>query len=149
PGRPPGRGARRFAELASRYVEQYGTKTNKRWQQADHLVRRHLLPARRGLAANTITRARARSVMARIAAASLAYQVLSSASALCTWARKQELRANNPARGVERNATVSRERVLSDTEVPLFWQAFSEAGVPGMALQVLLLTGQRPDEVTH
>ena len=50
---------------------------------------------------------------------------------------------------MERNATVSRERVLSDAEVPLFWQAFSEAGVPGMALQVLLLTGQRPGEVTH
>ena len=50
---------------------------------------------------------------------------------------------------MERNATVSRERVLSDSEVPLFWHAFSEAGVPGMALQVLLLTGQRPGEVTH
>jgi integrase len=33
--------------------------------------------------------------------------------------------------------------------VPLFWQAFSEAGVHGMALQVLLLTGQRPGEVMH
>src|SRR5262249_47860089 len=84
-----------------------------------------------------------------IAGASLANQVLASASAIFTWATKQELLANNPCRGVERNATVSRERVLSDTEVPLFWQAFSEAGAPGMALQVLLLTGQRPGEVTH
>jgi integrase len=50
---------------------------------------------------------------------------------------------------VDRNATASRERVLSDTEVPLFWEAFGKAGVPGMALQVLLLTGQRPGEVTH
>jgi len=33
--------------------------------------------------------------------------------------------------------------------VPLFWQAFSEAWLPGMALQALLLTGQRPGEVTH
>jgi hypothetical protein len=38
-------------------------------------------------------------------------------------------------RGVERNATVSRERELSDTEVPLFWEAFSEAGLPGMAFK--------------
>jgi len=87
--------------------------------------------------------------MSKIDAPILANQVLASASAIFTWATKQELLANNPARGVERNATVSRERVLSDTEVPLFWQAFSEAGVPGMALQVLLLTGQRPGEVTH
>lgn len=39
--------------------------------------------------------------------------------------------------------------MLSDAEVPLFWQAFGEAGLPGMALQVLLLTGQRPGEVAR
>jgi integrase len=39
--------------------------------------------------------------------------------------------------------------VLSDAEVPLFWQAFGDAGLPGVALQVLLLTGQRPGEVAH
>jgi len=101
------------------------------------------------LRANSITRADVRAVMSKIDAPILANQVLASASAIFTWATKQELLTNNPARGVERNATVSRERVLSDTEVPLFWQAFSEAGAPGMALQVLLLTGQRPGEVTH
>ena len=90
-----------------------------------------------------------RSVMSKINGPILANQVLASASAIFTWATKQELLANNPCRGVERNATVSRERVLSDAEVPLFWQLFSEAGAPGMALRVLLLTGQRPGEVTH
>jgi integrase len=62
---------------------------------------------------------------------------------------KQELLTNNPCRGVERNETVSRERVLSDAEVPLFWQSFSETGLIGEALKVLLLTGQRPGEVAH
>jgi integrase len=37
--------------------------------------------------------------------------------------------------------------VLSDAEVKLFWQAFGQAGVAGAALQVLLLTGQRPGEI--
>src|SRR6516162_6560797 len=143
------RGAGTFAEMASRYVEEYAKKRNKSWQQADHIVRRHLLPAWGALRANTITRADVRSLISKINGPVLANQVLASASALFTWATKQELLANNPCRGVERNATVSRERVLSDSEVPLFWQAFSEAGVPGIALQVLLLTGQRPGEVTH
>jgi integrase len=141
------RGAGTFAEMASRYVEEYAKKRNKSWQQADALVRRYLLPAWGSLVANTITRADVRAVMSKIDAPMLANQVLASASAIFTWATKQELLANNPCRGVERNATVSRERVLSDAEVPLFWQAFSEAGVPGMALRVLLLTGQRPGEV--
>jgi integrase len=39
--------------------------------------------------------------------------------------------------------------MLSDAEIPLFWKAFGNAGIPGVALQVLLLTGQRPGEVTH
>jgi integrase len=140
------RGAGTFAEIATRYLEEYAKKRNKSWQQADALVRRYLLSTWGSLSANTITRSDVRSVMGRIDAPVLANQVLASASAIFTWATKQELLANNPCRGVERNATVSRERVLSDTEVPLFWQAFGEAGVPGMALQVLLLTGQRPGE---
>jgi integrase len=36
---------------------------------------------------------------------------------------------------------------LSDSEVPLFWAAFDDAGVYASALKVILLTGQRPGEV--
>ena len=92
------RGAGTFAEMASRYVEEYAKKRNKSWQQADHLVRRHLLPAWGALRANTITRADVRSVMSKINGPVLANQVLASASALFTWAMKQELLANNPCR---------------------------------------------------
>jgi integrase len=144
------RGAGTFAEMANRYVEECAKKRNKSWQQADGLVHRYLLPVWGNLNANTITRSDVRAMMSKMGNARiLANQALTAASAIFTWATKQELLANNPCRGVERNATVSRERVLSDTELPLFWQAFSAAGAPGMALQALLLTGQRPGEVTH
>ena len=138
-----------FAALASRYLEEHAKKKNKSWRQADKLVRRYLLPPWGDLSANTITRSDVRAVIGKINGPILANQVLAAASAIFTWAVKQELLTNNPCRGVERNETVSRERVLSDAEVPLFWQAFGEAGLPGMALQVLLLTGQRPGEVTR
>jgi integrase len=39
--------------------------------------------------------------------------------------------------------------VLSDSEVPLFWSAFADEGEIGAALKTILLTGQRPGEVTH
>src|SRR5262249_19100125 len=52
-------------------------------------------------------------------------------------------------RGIDRYETTSRERVLDDSELPLFWQAFDKAGVAGTALKLILLTGQRPGEVTH
>jgi integrase len=143
------RGNGTFAEVAQRYVEEYAKKENKSWKQAEALVRRNLLPAWGKLSANTITRSDVRAVMGKIDAPITANQVLASASAIFSWAIKQELLVSNPCHGVERNATQSRERVLSDTEVPRFWEAFDKADLPGTALQVLLLTGQRPGEVTH
>jgi integrase len=136
-----------FAEMAHRYVEEHAKKRNKSWQQAEALVRRNLLPSWGNLIAQSLTRADVRAAMAKIASPTVANQTVKAASAIFAWAVKQELLTSNPCHGVEHNATASRERVLADTEVPLFWKAFGEAGVPGMALQALLLTGQRPGEV--
>jgi integrase len=144
-----GRQSATFGALASRYVEEYAKQKNKSWPQADQLVRRYLLPMWGELDASAITRADVRAVLAKVNGPVAANQVLASASAIFTWAGRQEILTNNPCRGVERNAMVSRERVLSDGEVPLLWSAFSNAGMAGMALKVLLLSGQRPGEVTN
>ncbi len=143
------RGTGTFAELANRYVEEHAKKRNKSWQQAEALVRRNLLPSWGNLIAQSITRSDVRAVMGKIASPTTANQTLAAASAIFTWAVKQEILSYNPCRGVEHNPTTSRERVLADAEVPLFWEAFGKADLPGIALQVLLLTGQRPGEVTH
>ena len=144
------RGAGTFAELAERYREEYARKKNKSWRQADYLVRRYLLPAWGKLSAESIKRSDVRAVIGRIAGPSLANQVRAAASAIFSWAVKQELVEINPCRGVERNETRSRERVLADAEVALFWRAFDDTGlVRSAALKALLLTGQRPGEIIH
>jgi integrase len=144
------RGAGTFAELAECYLEQHAKKHNKSWQQPDRLVRRYLLPKWGKLQAATIVRADVKAIMAKIAAPILANQVLAAGSSIFSWAVKQEFLAANPCRGVDRNETRSRERILADSEVPLFWTAFDDAGlVVSCALKTLLLTGQRPGEVTH
>src|SRR5262249_30156660 len=66
-----------------------------------------------------------------------------------SWAVKQEVVTVNPCRGIDRHQTTSRERVLSDSELPRFWAAFDNAGFAGTALKLILLTGQRPGEVGH
>jgi integrase len=144
------RGTGSFAELAARYVEEFAKRNNKSWRQADALVKRHLLPKWARLDAKSITRADVRALMAKIAAPVVANQTLAAASAIFSWGIKQEVVTLNPCLGVERNKTVSRERILSDAELPLFWNAFADAGVTrAAALRVLLLTGQRPGEVAH
>jgi len=130
-----------FTELASQYVELHARKHNKSWRQAEALVRRHLLPRWDKLKATAITRADVRAVMIRIDAPIVANQTLAAASAIFSWAIKQEILTVNPCKLVGRNPTTDRERVLSDEEVRLLWEKLDPA------LKLILLTGQRPGEV--
>jgi integrase len=130
-----------FADLASQYVELHAKKHNKSWKQADKLVARYLLPKWGKIKASAVTRADVRAAMIRIEAPIVANQVLASASAIFTWAVKQEIVNVNPCHGVDRNPTSDRERVLSDAEVALLWPQLD----PG--LKLILLSGQRPGEV--
>ena len=144
------RGAGTFADLAQRYVEQYARKENKSWQQSDYLVRRYLLPRWGKLQAVSIARADVKAVMARIEAPILANQVLAATSAIFSWAVREEVLPANPCKLVPRNKTTSRERVLSDSELPRFWAACDDVGlIEGRALRMILLTGQRPGEIAH
>jgi integrase len=139
-----------FAELAARYVETYAKRKNKSWRQAERLVRRSLLPHWGKLKAADITRVDVKAMMARIEAPVLANQTLAAASAIFAWAIREDILKANPCAKVERNEVHSRERVLSDGELPRFWAAFDAAGlVKSSALKMILLTGQRPGEVAH
>ena len=142
------RGAGAFAELATKYVEQYAKKENKSWRQAAALIERFALPRWGKLQASTITRSDVKTMMARIEAPIVANQTLAAVSAIFSWGVKEELVAANPCKLVDRNATRARERVLSDSEVPQFWKAFDALDpVRGAALKAILLLGQRPGEV--
>jgi integrase len=144
------RGAGTFADLADRYLAEHAKKRNKSWKQARWLVERYLLPRWGKLDAATVTRADVRALVGKIEAPITANQVLAAASAVFSWGVKVEVVATNPCRGVDRNKTTSRERVLSDGEVLRFWSAFDDCGlVVGSALKTILLTGQRPGEVAH
>jgi integrase len=129
-----------FGELAARYVSEWAKRRNKSWQQADYLVRTHLLPRWSRLDAKSITRADVRAAIGAIESPSVANQVLASASAILSFGIEVEVLPFNPARGVARNPSRSRERVLSDSEIAAFWPHLSPP------LRALLVCGQRPGE---
>ena len=96
----------------------YAKKRNKSWKQADTLVQRYLLPRWGKLQAATITRADVRAMMARIEAPVLANQVLAAASR-DLHAGRSSRRSSPPTPAAGRaQRDPSRERVLSDSEVP-------------------------------
>ena len=138
-----------FEELAARYVEQHAKKHNK-CLEASRDAGPQISDSTVGQAASrpTFRGPMSKTAMAAIAAPVLANQVLASASAIFSWAIREELLKDNPARQVDRHKTTSRERVLSDSEIAQFWAAFDDAGLlQGTALKMILLTGQRPGEV--
>jgi integrase len=137
-----------FADLAKAYVERRAKKKNKSWPQADKLVRKHLIPKWGKLAASSITRSDVKAMVERIAAPTVGNQTLAAASAIFSWAIREDMLKTNPCMKVERNATASRDRILSDSEIPLFWAAFDDV-YEGALLKMILLTGQRPGEVRH
>jgi integrase len=137
------RGRGSFEQVAKRYVEEHAQKKNKSWRQADALVSKYLLPRWAKLDIGNIRRADVKAAIAAIAAPVLANQVLAAASAVFSWAVRQEIITSNPCSGVERNDTTSRERVLSDAEIAAFWPHLSTS------LKMVLLTGQRPGEIAH
>jgi integrase len=144
------RGVGTFAELHERYLEGHAKKYNKSWQQADALIRRHALPKWGKLHASAITRGDIKQMMTRIEAPITANQTLAAVSAIFTWGVREEIVTANPCKLVERNPTQSRERVLADSEVSLFWKALDDVDpTRAAALKMILLTGQRPGEVAH
>ena len=138
-----------FEELAARYVDDYAKRNNKSLEASRRAGQRYLIPRWAKLQAADITRADVKTMMAAIGAPVLANQVLASASAIFSWAIREEILKDNPARLVDRHKTTSRERVLSDSEIPKFWTAFDDAGlIRGHALKLILLSGQRPGEIS-
>ena len=132
------RADRDLRRLASQYVELHAKKHNKSWRQAERLVARHLLPRWGKLKASAITRADVGAMMLRIEAPIVANQVLAAASAIFSWAIRQEILTVNPCKLVDRNPTTDRERVLSDEEVALLWPKLDPA------LQLILLPASGP-----
>jgi integrase len=135
------RGHGTFAELAERYLNEYAKKKNKSWRQADFLMRKYLLPKWGKL--SSVTRRDVEVMHASVEKPVLANQVIAAASAIFSWAVKKAIITVNPCVGVDRNKTKARERVLSDSEVALFWPKLNPA------LRMILLTGQRPGEIEH
>jgi integrase len=137
------RGRGSFEQVAGRYLNEHARKRNKSWRQADALVSKYLMSRWAKLDIASIRRTDVKAAIAAIAAPVLANQVLAAASAIFSWAVRQEIIATNPCIGVEKNDTTSRERVLSDAEIAAFWPHLS------VSLKMVLLTGQRPGEVAH
>ena len=80
---------------------------------------------------------------------SVAWVTLARVGRLFSWLVERRVIEKNPCIGVSRpDTSTARDRVLSDAELHWFWLACDALGWPfGPLLKLLLLSGQRRDEV--
>lgn len=134
------------------FIELYAKPKNRGWKETERIFERHVLPllGRRSLA--SIQRKDIIELLDGMIAKRIPYmanRVLASLRKFFNWCvDRDKIEATPIARlrapGVER----TRDRVLQDSDLQLVHRAFRKAGYPfGDAMMLMLLTGQRRDEV--
>jgi len=135
-------------QVHRRYVEQHARRKNKSWRRVASLITRFALPYLGERPIKGITRTDIRTTIARVDKPVLANAVLANLSAVFSWAAREDLIDSNPCKGITYNPVTSRERILSDDELPRVWAALGDS-VQALTLKTVLLTGQRPGEVSN
>jgi integrase len=152
-----GRKTETFAELAERYLAEHAKPNKKSWRRDEEILNRDVLPAIGRMKANKVGRADVRELLRAVVARGapvLANRTLEVVRQTFNWALREEIGdiAVNPCLRMPRPGgdETSRERVLSDAEIALFWERLDGAGMSQgtkVALRLVLATGQRKGEV--
>jgi|APTNR8051073442_1049403.scaffolds.fasta_scaffold02340_5 integrase len=143
---------RTFAAIATDFIERYAKPRNRHWRETHSTLERHCVPH---WGDRPIDEIRRRDIADRLDEIVLsgepyaARHVLAAVRRLFNWAVERELIDASPCDGIKAPIRVAkRERVLSDDEVKVVWNAAEASGYPfGAFVRLLLLTGCRRNEI--
>jgi integrase len=138
----------------AQFIERHCKQANRprTIESTERLLRLHVVPRWRGRAVNSITRRDVLDMLDRVidgGAPVAANRTLTAIKTFFNWCVARDIIAVSPCAGVKPpTAERLRDRVLSDHELVLIWRATEAIGWPfGPMVRLLLLTGQRRDEV--
>ena len=139
-----------FDTLFHRWLERHAKVRKKSWQADVDMYARHI-KARIGDSDTTALKRRdVIEVLDEIAdevSGIQANRAQSLISAVLNWALAEDILEANPAHGIrKRGQERQRERVMTAEELKAFWGALTDQAID-RALKLLLLLGQRRDEV--
>ncbi|WP_425416969.1 tyrosine-type recombinase/integrase [Oricola indica] len=141
-----------FVSVVGDFIERHAKRKTRSWQQTEQILHREFVSV---LGKQSIEEIEKRDV-ARIldgivdrgspSAANHAFRIIRK---FFNWCVEQGLVDVSPVMGLKPPAkSVDRDRVLSDNEVARIWIASDQVPYPyGTIVKLLLLTGQRRDEV--
>ena len=145
-----------FPRIADEFVERHA-KPNTRessWRETRRLLNRDVVPQWKNRSVQDITR---RDVIELLDAVRdrgspiMANRILAAVRRLFRWCIDRGIVEVSPCGGLRsQTAEMSRDRVLTDSELRLVWLASDEIGWPfGPFVKLLILTGQRLNEVAR
>jgi integrase len=150
--REDNRTAPTMADLAARFIADHLPRKRPMTQRVyRHQIAADILPAFGKLKVAAVTHADVDAFHRRLSARApiAANRTLAVLSKMFSLAAKWGMRADNPCRGVERNAETKRTRYLSGAELTRLSAALAELPDQGAAdaVRLLLLTGARRGEL--
>lgn len=140
-------------DFAETYIQRYAKPKKKSWLEDDRQLKADVIPALGSLRIDAVKRAHVIALLDRKedAGAMVARnRLLSLLSKYFAFALERGLVELNPVTGIKRLTEESRNRVLSDNEIRLFWDWLHSNKCDfstNSALKLALITGQRVDEV--
>ena len=148
----PGNGeAKKFQDVLREWLER-DQGGNRSHQTVKNALQNHALPRLRGKRIDAVRKADIIRILDTLIDAGTPIQanrVLAYLKRLFNWCLERDLVPSNPAVGVRPPSRErAADRVLSQTELQAVWEGAGQMGYPfGPFIQLLILTGQRRDEV--
>ncbi len=139
-------------KVVEQFIERYAKANTKSWPETKRILDREVVAPWKGKHLADLRRADVHELLDGVVdrgSPVMANRVLAAVRKMCAWAVERGIVETSPCDKVKApTAEKSRDRVLGDDELKLFWTACDALGWPfGPLFKLLALTGQRRDEV--
>jgi integrase len=136
--------------ICAEFISKYASKHTRDWRETERLLAKNVIPSWAGRRIGDIQKKDVVRLMDQIAERGpvTANRTYAQIRKMINWAISRSIVESNPCTGITRAPEIERERVLDPSEIGLVWRAAPELSGPYRAIvQMLILTGQRRDEV--
>jgi integrase len=144
-------GAFTLAGAVEQFIEKYAKRNTRGWKETRRVFDKYVTPELGDYRLDAVTALHIRDLVEAMSetAPYMANRTLAYTRKFFNWAVERQMVSASPAARIKApGKEKSRDRILSNVEIKAVWDAFSVMGWPfGQAFQLLLITGQRRDEV--
>jgi len=142
-----------WTKIREQFIDDYAKPNQRQWQETERILKTYVDPEWKGRLLTAIDRDDVLELVQKIKKRSgvyMANRTLAHVRKLFNWAALQPkmLKATPIVRGMAQPGEKSRDRVLSDAELRVIWEAATTLPAPfRQYIHLLMLTGQRTGEI--